>query len=83
MRCIRVGCCLLTLFMCVRAVAADKPVPPLQVLPLPHDQASFARGDQELARYHYGRALRRPFIYPLVGPAGSCAKVNEVAHISI
>jgi hypothetical protein len=47
-----------------------KPVPQLQVLPLPHEQASFMRGDQEIARYHYGPELRRPFVYPVVGPSG-------------
>jgi hypothetical protein len=63
-----VGCCLLV--FALRGEAADKPVPPLQVLPLPDDQASFLRGDREIARYHYGAGLRRPFVYPIVGPAG-------------
>lgn len=58
------------------AVAADdelpeaKPVPDLQVLPLPYDQASFQSRGDELTRYHFGPGLKRPFLYPLMGPAG-------------
>ena len=53
------------------AVGADpKPVPRLQVLPQAHHQAAFVREDVELARYHFGPELRRPFVFPVVGPAG-------------
>ena len=45
-----------------------KPVPAVQVLPLPYDQASFTLEGSELTRYHFGPALRRPFWYPIVGP---------------
>jgi hypothetical protein len=31
---------------------------------------SFQRDGQEIARYHFGHDLRRPFVFPLVGPAG-------------
>lgn len=47
-----------------------KPVPAVQVLPLPYDQASFQSRGRELTRYHFGGSLRRPFLYPLSGPAG-------------
>ena len=60
-----------------------KPVPVAQVIPLPYDQASFqylgaetaghshaAFPGHELTRYHFGRSLKRPFWYPLIGPAG-------------
>jgi hypothetical protein len=47
-----------------------KSVPTLQVLPQPYDQAAFVRGDAEVARYHFGANLRRPFVFPLVGPSG-------------
>lgn len=47
-----------------------KPVPALQVIPLPYDQASFRLGPMELTRYHFGPSLRRPFLYPLLGPEG-------------
>jgi len=45
-------------------------VPLMQALPLPYDQVSFQRDGQEIARYHFGKDLRRPFIYPLIGPSG-------------
>ncbi|MFP4057561.1 MAG: PmoA family protein [Candidatus Brocadiia bacterium] len=47
-----------------------KPVPRMQALPLPYDQVSFRRDGRELARYHFGPDLDRPFLYPIVGPAG-------------
>ncbi len=47
-----------------------KPVPAVEVIPLPYDQASFRHLDRELTRYHFGPALRRPFWYPILGPAG-------------
>jgi hypothetical protein len=46
------------------------PVPALQVVPLPYDQASFRLNNVELTRYHFGPSLRRPFLYPVLGPAG-------------
>lgn len=46
-----------------------KPVPPMQALPLPHDQASLQRQGVELTRYHFAPALRRPFLYPVIGPS--------------
>jgi hypothetical protein len=52
------------------SLPAAKPVPGMQALPLPHDQASIERGGVELTRYHFGPALRRPFLYPIVGPSG-------------
>ncbi|MGW8256963.1 MAG: DUF6807 domain-containing protein [Thermoguttaceae bacterium] len=45
-----------------------KPVPAVQVLPLPYDQASFQYFGKELTRYHFGPTLRRPFNYPMRGP---------------
>lgn len=49
---------------------APKPVPRLQIIPLPYDQASFQRDGVEIARYHFGPGLERPFLYPIVGPFG-------------
>lgn len=58
-----------------RAASADelpnaRPVPRVQVEPLPHHQATFSAGGRELTRYHFDPADRRPFLYPLVGPSG-------------
>src|SRR5262245_22739797 len=49
---------------------AAKPVPRMQVLPLPGDEASVLRDGQEIARYYFAKDLYRPFLYPLIGPSG-------------
>ncbi len=54
-----------------------KPVPDMQVLPLPYDQAGFEHQGRELTRYHFGHELRRPYWYPIVGPDGrSLTRMN-------
>lgn len=52
------------------ALPDAKPVPRMQATPLPGDQTAFERDGTELARYHFSSALRRPFVYPLLGPSG-------------
>jgi len=47
-----------------------KPVPHMQALPLPEGQISFQRDGAELARYYFGKELKRPFVYPIIGPSG-------------
>ena len=47
-----------------------KSVSNVQAVPLPYDQVSFQHLGRELTRYHFGRSLRRPFCYPVIGPAG-------------
>jgi hypothetical protein len=47
-----------------------KPVPRMQVVPLPDDQAAIECDGVELTRYHFGTGLRRPFLFPAIGPAG-------------
>jgi hypothetical protein len=49
---------------------AAKPVPHIQVIPMPYHQASFQRGGVELTRYHFGPGLHRPFLFPVIGPSG-------------
>jgi hypothetical protein len=66
------------LLLALPASAADRPVPRLQVIPQPYDQAAFVRDDTEVARYHFGPALRRPFVFPVVGPAGR--SVTRMGH---
>lgn len=59
------------------AIPDAKPVPAMQVLPLPYNQASFQHLGQELTRYHFDAELRRPFWYPIMGPAGrSLTRMN-------
>ncbi|MDY0170762.1 MAG: PmoA family protein, partial [Thermoguttaceae bacterium] len=52
------------------ALPDAKPVPDMQVTPLPYDQAAFEHLGRELTRYHFGENLRRPFWFPVVGPGG-------------
>jgi len=52
------------------ALPAAKPVPRMQVLPLPGDQAAVSRDGLEIARYYFGKDLYRPFLYPIIGPSG-------------
>ncbi|HUU16141.1 MAG TPA: PmoA family protein [Sedimentisphaerales bacterium] len=47
-----------------------KPVPRMQVIPMPYYQASFQRDGLELTRYHFGPGLHRPFLFPVIGPSG-------------
>lgn len=54
----------------VNAYSAPKSVPRMQVIPQPYHQASFQRDGLEIARYHFGPALQRPFIFPVIGPSG-------------
>jgi hypothetical protein len=49
---------------------APKPVPRLQVVPMPYQQASFQRDGVEITRYHFGPGLHRPFLFPVIGPSG-------------
>lgn len=42
----------------------------MQVIPMPYHQASFQRDGAEIARYHFGPSLHRPFIFPVIGPSG-------------
>ncbi|MBS0278961.1 MAG: PmoA family protein [Proteobacteria bacterium] len=50
--------------------AAPFRIPRMQAVPEPYDQVSFQRDSQEIARFHYGKSLRRPFVYPIASPSG-------------
>ena len=52
------------------ALPEAKPVPSVQAIPLPYHQVSFQAYGKELTRYHFGAELNRPFLYPVIGPAG-------------
>ncbi len=64
------------LLFAVAALAAEpalpsaKPVPWMQAVPQAHAQVSFQRDGVEVARYHYGDDLNRPFLFPVIGPSG-------------
>lgn len=55
-----------------------KPVPRMQVIPQPHGAASVTRDGVEVTRYHFDESLRRPFLFPLVGPSGR--SVTRIGH---
>jgi hypothetical protein len=60
------------------ALAEPKPVPRMQAIPQPHDQVSFQREGVEIARYHFGADGKRPFVFPVIGPAGR--SLTRVGH---
>ena len=70
------GIHLFAVVLCAVAVAASgaelrpKPVPRMQAVPQPYQQVSFQRDGKEIARYHFGPSLDRPFLFPLIGPSG-------------
>jgi methane monooxygenase PmoA-like len=47
-----------------------RPVPAMQAVPLAHHEISFQRDGAEIARYVFGPDLRRPFVFPVIGPSG-------------
>ena len=59
-------------------IPTPKRVPQLQVIPQPYQQVSFQRGGVEIARYHFGPTLNRPFVFPLLGPSG--ISVTRMGH---
>jgi hypothetical protein len=52
------------------APAQPRPAPRMQAVPLPGAAVSFQRDGAEIARYYHGESLRRPFVFPIVGPLG-------------
>lgn len=52
------------------AAAQPKAAPRVQAVPMPYEQVAFQRDGVEIARFHFGPTLRRPFVFPLVGPSG-------------
>lgn len=53
-----------------KALSTAKPVPLMQVLPLPHSMSSFQLDGKELTRSHYDNADMRPFWYPIMTSQG-------------
>ena len=50
--------------------AVGQSIPRLQAVPQPYQQISFQRDGQEIARMHFSADLRRPFLFPIIGPSG-------------
>lgn len=75
----RASLIIFTLFVSTTVVHAQpKPAPRMQATPQPYDQIAFQRDGDEIARYHFGNALKRPFIHPLVGPSGR--SLTRIGH---
>jgi hypothetical protein len=55
-----------------------KRIPELLLVPQANDQISFKRGGKEIARYHFGVGLNRPFLFPLRGPSGQM--LTRIGH---
>jgi methane monooxygenase PmoA-like len=60
----------LTLSLCILAQPAPRPVPRIQAIPQPDYQVSFERDGREIVRYHFNPGLKRPFLFPVIGPSG-------------
>ena len=50
----------------------------VQAVPLAGAQIAFEVGGEERARYHFGRDLLKPFVFPLIGPAGR--RLTRLGH---
>ena len=61
-----------------RPVAEPKPAPRMQAVPQPYEQVSFQRDGVEIARFHFGPTLKRPFVFPLIGPSGR--SLTRIGH---
>lgn len=57
---------------------ADIPFAHVQAVPLPYHQVALEIDGIEAARYHYGPDVPKPFVFPLVGPAGR--RVTRLTH---
>jgi hypothetical protein len=60
----------ITAALSMAAQVAPRSVPRAQAIPLPDYQISFQRDGNEIARYWFNPAWKRPFIFPVIGPTG-------------
>jgi hypothetical protein len=56
--------------VCPSAYGQAKAVAQVQAIPQPQHQISFQRDGEEITRMYFGSELRRPFLFPIVGPSG-------------
>jgi len=57
-------------FILQMTAAGPLPFPRVQAAPMPGRQVAFEIDAVEVARYHYDPSYHRPFVFPLIGPAG-------------
>ena len=60
----------LSLIPAVPMHGQPKTPPRMQAVPQADDQLEFQRDGQLLARYHFGASLKRPYLFPIIGPSG-------------
>lgn len=59
-------------------LTAAKPIPAVQVIPLPYERARFELNGNALTTYHHGPLVQRPHWYPLLGP--SSRSLTRIGH---
>jgi len=58
--------------------ASETVLPRVQAVPLPDKQVSFEIDGLEVARCHYGPSAPKPYVFPLIGPAGR--RLTRLTH---
>lgn len=74
------ACLVLLLLMASFAgqAASETVFPRVQAVPLPNQQVSFEIDGLEVARFHYGPSAPKPYVFPLIGPAGR--RLTRLTH---
>ena len=62
----------------VNASFATALFPSVQVVPLPYQEVAFEIDGREVARYYGADSATKPFLFPLVGPAGK--RLTTMSH---
>lgn len=66
------------LALAAASVAAEAVFPAVQVVPLPRQEVAFELNGQEVARYYGNTGDPKPFLFPLIGPAGK--RLTTMSH---
>lgn len=54
------------------------PFPRVRAVPMPEREVAFEVDGAEVARYHYGPPASKPYVFPLIGPAGR--RLTRLTH---
>ena len=72
-------CCLAsTIITGAAEEAAPVPFPAVCAVPMPESQVAFEVAGGVRAAYHYGPATFKPYVFPLIGPAGK--RLTRLTH---
>ncbi len=58
--------------------AQGAPFPLVSAVPLPDSRIGFEIAGHEIARYHYGEDAAKPYVFPIIGPAGR--RLTRLTH---